>query len=108
QVLRSRLGLPPCGERLEPTEHGRVAARKLQALPGVARREGEARRVGQPLHLLVEPGTAAGLAQLFDHPREYGREVRHIGDRIVDLALVERTAAPVGEARPLVEAVAQE
>ena len=30
-----------------------------------------------------------------------------VGDRIVDLALVERAAAPVGEARALVEAVAE-
>ena len=31
-----------------------------------------------------------------------------VGDRIVDLALVERAAAPVGEARALVEAVAEQ
>jgi hypothetical protein len=31
-----------------------------------------------------------------------------VGDRIIDLALVERAAAPVGEARALVEAVAEQ
>ena len=35
-------------------------------------------------------------------------EMGDVGDRIVDLALVERAAAPVGEARALVEAVAEQ
>ena len=40
--------------------------------------------------------------------REDRREMGDVGDRIVDLALVERAAAPVGEARALVEAVAEQ
>ena len=80
---------------------------QLEALPRILGREGEARRVGEPLHLLVEPAAAAGLAQLVDHLREDRREVGDVGDGIVDLALVERAAAPVGEARALVEHVAE-
>src|SRR5262249_17912266 len=60
------------------------------------------------LHFLVEPGATTGLLQLVDHAWENRREMRDVGNRIVDLALVERTAAPVGEARTLVEAVAEE
>ena len=108
QVLRARLGLAPCRERLQATEHGRVAARELQALPRILRREGEARRIGKPLHLLVEPGAAPGLLQLLDHAREDGRKMGDVGDRIIDLPLVERAAAPVGEARALVEAVPEQ
>ncbi len=48
------------------------------------------------------------LLQLLDHPREDGGEMRDVGDGIIDLALVERTAAPVGEARALIEAVAKQ
>jgi hypothetical protein len=35
-------------------------------------------------------------------------EVGDVGDRIVDLALVERTAGPVGEPRTLVEIMAKD
>ena len=108
QVLLPRLGLAPAGERLQSAEHGGVPARKLEPLPRVFRREGEARRVGEPFHLLVEPGAAAGLFQLLDHSREDRGEVGDVGDRIIDLALVERAAAPVGEARALVEAVPEQ
>ena len=108
QVLGARLGLAPRRQRFQPPKHGRIAARQLEPLPRVLRRESEARRIGQPLHLLVEPGAAAGLAQLLDHAREHRREVSDVGDRIIDLPLVERAAAPVGEAGALVEAVTEQ
>src|SRR3546814_7288725 len=46
---------------------------------------------------------APGLEQLVEHHRKNLGEVRDVADRIVDLALVERTAAPVGKACALVE-----
>ena len=104
----ARFGLAPRGERLQAAEHRGIAARQLEPLPRILGREGEARRVGEPLHFLVEPAAAAGLAQLLDHARENRREMGDVGDRIIDLALVERAAAPVGEARALVEAVAEQ
>ena len=59
--------------------------------------------VGQPLHLVVQPLAAPGLAQPLQHAREDAGEVGHVPHRIVELPLVERAAAPVGEARALVE-----
>ena len=108
QVLLPRLGFTPGGKRLQAAEHRRVAARQFEPLPRVFRREGKARRVGEPLHLFVEPRAAAGLLQLLDHARENRGQMGHIGDRIIDLALVERPPAPVGEARAFVEAVPQQ
>ena len=105
QVLRPCLGFPPCGKRLQSSEHGGIAARQLEALPCIFWRKGEARRIGKPLHLLIEPRAAAGLLQLVHHAREDGRKVRDVGNGIVDLTLVERTAPPVGEAGAFVEAV---
>ena len=63
--------------------------------------------IGELLHLLVEPFAAAGLLQPLQQLREDRREMRDVGDRIVDLPLVERAAAPVGEARTLVDVVAE-
>src|SRR5215204_3008412 len=70
KVLGARLGLTPRSYSLQPPENGRVAARQLEALPGVRGLESEARRVGEPLHFLVEPGSAASLLQLPHHARE--------------------------------------
>ena len=61
EVLGPRFGLAPAGERLQAAKHRGVAARQLQPLPRVFRREGEARRIGEPLHFLVQPAAAAGL-----------------------------------------------
>ena len=60
-------------------------------------------RVGEPLHLLVEPVAAPGRAQPLEHLGEELGEMGDVADRIIDLALVERPARPVGEARALVE-----
>src|SRR3546814_18805261 len=60
-------------------------------------------RVGELFHFLVEPVAAAGLDELLEHHRKDFGEVRDVADRIVDLPLVERAAAPVGKARALVE-----
>ena len=65
-------------------------------------------RVGDPLHLLVEPVAAAGPLQPLEHLREQLGEMGDVADRIVDLALVERPPRPVGEARALVEAAAEQ
>src|SRR3546814_7984368 len=54
-------------------------------------------------HLLVEPVTAPGLDQLVEHHRKNLGEMGDVADGIVDLALVERTTAPVGKARAFIE-----
>ena len=106
-ILAARLGLAPAGDRAQPAKQLRIAPRQFESLPCILGRKGEARRVGQPLHLLVEPPAAAILAQFLDHHREDRREVGDVGDRIIDLALVERAARPVGEPCALVERMAK-
>src|SRR5205807_641560 len=76
--------------------------------PGIFRRKGKARRVGEPLHLFIEPAAASGFLQLLDHSGENGGEVRNVRDRVVDLTFVERTSAPVGEAGALVETMTEQ
>ena len=99
QVLVLCLGLAPAG-------HG-LAAGNAHALPCVARFNLVVGGVSQPFHLLIQPYTATGLAQLLQHHRKDGREVGYVADRIVDLALVQRAPCPVREPRALVEADAQ-
>ena len=107
KVLAARFGLAPSGECLQPAQHLNIAARQLEALPRILGREGEAGRVGEALHFLVEPEAAAIAAQFFDHSRKDGRQMSDVADRIIDLALVERATAPVGKARALVERMAE-
>ena len=64
-------------------------------------------RIGEALHLDVQPLTPPGLAQLGKHSREDLRQVRHVADRIVDLAFRQRAPRPVGKACPLVDRDAQ-
>src|SRR6478672_5526303 len=108
KILRARFRFAPGRERLQAAKHDRVAARQLQALPGILRRKGKTGWIRKALHFLVEPGTAPGLFELLHHAREHRREVCDVGYCIVDLPLVERTPAPIGEARALVEAVAKQ
>ena len=75
----------------------------LDPFPGQRRIVDIIGRIGEPLHLLVEPGAAPGRPQPLEHLREELGEMGDVADRIVDLALVERPARPVGEARALVE-----
>src|SRR5260221_13868661 len=108
QILLPRLRFAPGGKRLQATKDGRVAAWQLQPFPCVFRWKSKARRIGKTLHLLVEPGAATGLLELLDHARKHRGEMGYVGDRVVDLPLVERPAAPIGEARALVEAVPEQ
>ena len=59
------------------------------------------------LRRIVQAAEIDTVIDSVDHPREDGGQVRDVGDRIVDLALVERAATPVGKARALVQAVAE-
>ncbi len=106
-VLGLRLGLAPRGERLEAAEHVRVAARRADAVPGDLEVVGVVGRIGELLHLGVEPHAAAGLDQLLEHAREDLGEVGDVADRVFDLPLGQRAAAPVGEARALVDRLAE-
>ena len=105
--LPLRLALAPRGQRLQAAEHSGL---RLGADAAARRSSGSLTivgRIGDPLHLLIEPFAAPGLAQLLEHPREELGEMGDVADRIVDLALVERPARPVGEARALVEGDAE-
>src|SRR5437588_12254894 len=55
KVLLPRLGFAPGGKRLQSAKHDRIAARQLEAFPGILRREREARWLCEPLPLLVDP-----------------------------------------------------
>ena len=103
-----RLLLAPGGERLQPAEHLGLAARDPDPLPGQSGVVLVIGRVGEPLHLLVEPFAAPGAPKPLEHLGEQGGEMGDVADRIVDLAPVERPPAPVGEARALVEALADQ
>ena len=107
QVLLPRFDLAPCGKRLEPPEHFGLAAGDSHPFPGLGRIIGVIAGIGEALHLLVEPGAAAGLLQPVQHLWEERRKIGDVADRIVDLAFVERPARPIREARALIEALAE-
>ena len=103
QILVLRFLLAPGGQRLEATQDIGLAAGDADALPGFGRIILVIGRIADPLHFLVEPVAAPGLAQLFQHLGEDFDQIGDVADRIVDLALVERAARPVSEPCALVE-----
>ncbi len=103
QVLVLRLQLAPAGERFQPSEHIGLAAVDADALPHLIEIDTVIVGIADPFHFLVQPQPAPGLAELFEHLGENPGQMGDVGDRIVDLARVERTPGPVGKARALVD-----
>src|SRR3546814_5564014 len=103
QIFLPRLALAPGGERLQTAEHVELSRRYLDSLPCLVGIDTVIGGVGELFHLLVEPVTAPGLDQLVEHHRKNLGEMGDVADGIVDLALVERTTAPVGKARAFIE-----
>ena len=104
QVLRPSLDLAPCRNGLQPPQHVSLFRLDLDPVPGVFGVHGIISWIGELFHLLVKPLASSGLLQLFEHAGENNGKMGNIGNRIIDLAPVERTARPVGKARALVEA----
>jgi len=98
-----RLALAPSGEGFQAAQHLRVATRRADAMPGRVAIVGVIRRIGQLLHFRIEPGAAPGLDELLQYARKDFGQMGHIADRIFDLAIGQRAAAPVGEARAFVD-----
>ena len=106
-VLCLCLGFAPGRERLEPSQHGRVPARRADAVPGRIEVVGVVAGVRELVHLGVEPHAAPGLDQAFEYLREDLRQVGHVSDRILYLPFGQRAPAPVGEAGALIDRLAE-
>ena len=63
--------------------------------------------VGQAFHFVIQPQAAICFHQLIEHFGEYGGQMRHIANGIVNLSFVQRTARPIGKASTFVQLDAQ-
>ncbi len=106
-VLLHRLTLAPRRQRLEAAQRIGLAAGRLDALPHRLGVDAISGRIGQPLHLGVQPRATASALEFLEQAGEQLDQVRDVADGIADLPLVQRPARPVGEARALVDLVAQ-
>src|SRR3546814_20401214 len=93
----------PARQRLQSPQRLGLAPRNAHPLPRLVGIVDVMGRIGEPLHLLIEPGAAPGLLELREHPGNNGREARHIGDPVLYLLFVERARATGGEERALGE-----
>ena len=80
-----RLRLAPGGKRLQDGELARLLHPHLEALPGILRVRAVGLDVRQDRHLLVDPGGAALLGELRRQRQIDVAQMRHVGDRVVDL-----------------------
>ena len=106
-VLTLRLALAPCTECLEPSKNIGFARLHLDAPPDRFRIVAVIFRVGEPLHLVIQPFTAPGLHQFVEHLGENVGQMGDIADSIIDLAFIERSTRPIGKARTLIKVNAE-
>ena len=99
----ARLALAPCRDGLHHCKLLRLAKPHLEPLPGVFRVGIVGRARGEDFHLLVEPMGAAFALQLGLEMQIDVDEMRHVGQRIVELLVRQRPVAPVGETRGFVQ-----
>ena len=93
----------PRGHCLKTAKHFRLARLNLNPRPCVFGVIAIIGSVGNPLHLIIQPRAAASHLKLFQHHRKDHRQMRYVGDGIVNLALVKRTPRPIGKARAFVQ-----
>ena len=93
-ILVLRFALAPGGERLQPAEYLRLAARTADTPPCLAGIVGVIVRIGQLLHLRIQPRTAPGIDQLLEHLGKDFRQMRDVSDGIFYLPVGQRAAAP--------------
>ena len=97
-----RFAFAPCGERFQPPEHLRIAALRTNPAPcqvGVCDVVGNLREL---FHFRVEPRAATCFHKFLQNLGEDFREMCDIPDRVLDLTVGQRAAAPVGKARALI------
>ena len=102
-VAGLRLALAPGRDGRENAQESLVGGTRLEPLPGIDRVElveiGILQRRDLPPAPRTPPGAPEIALQLLVHLAKMG----HIGQGVVELALVERAAAPIGEAHRFVE-----
>ena len=95
--------LAPGGDLAHHGQLGGLAQPHLEASPCVLGRHLVGLARGQHAHLLGDPTVAPRLGQLAGELAAHVAQMGDVGERVGQLALGERAARPVGEARRLVE-----
>ena len=98
-----RLPLPPGRDGDHDRQLLAVARLELEALPGIDRLGPVVPGMAELGHLLLEPALAARRIELGLEPPIDGPEMGHVAQSISELLRRQRPAAPVGEARSLVD-----
>src|SRR3546814_10154362 len=74
QILPLRFEFAPARQRLQSPQRLGLAPRNAHPLPRLVGIVDVMGRIGEPLHLLIEPGAAPGLLELREHLGKNGRE----------------------------------
>ena len=103
QVARLRFLFAPLRHCGEQGEEALVGGARLQALPRHRRIGSVQRRLLQGGDFLFHPRRAVCAFELLCEGFVHDAQMRHVGQRIFELAFGERPSAPVREARRLVD-----
>ena len=104
QIAALGLALTPRGDLEQHGKETRLGRAGLEALPGVLGVLLVGPWIGECGHLLGQPIGPAGLLELFGKTLVDDAKMRYVIERIFELAIAERPARPIGEARGLVDA----